>query len=113
MLTSGDVVAFDLGTPRGREAGMFWSVVVVTAKRVLEREPTVIHVVLLTSRLRKLMSEIEIEPHPSNGLSVTSAAQCHQIRAVSVGRVNAVLGNVGPVALAELREMISLLLDIR
>lgn len=113
MLTSGDVVAIDLGTPRGREAGMSRPAVVVTAQRVLEREPTVIHVVPLTSRLRKLMSEIEIEPDPSNGLSVTSAAQCHQIRAVSVGRVDAVLGNVGPVALAEIKEMISLLLDIR
>ncbi len=53
MLTSGDVVELDLGVPEGREAGFRYPGVVVTAQRVLERGPNVIHVVPLTSTLRR------------------------------------------------------------
>ena len=112
MLTSGDVVVLDLGSPEGREAGLTRPAVVVTSKRVLDGGPSVIQVVPLTSRIRNLMSEVNIEPDAENGLLQPSAAQCHQIRAVSIDRVNDVRGNVGPSVLAELREMIALLLDV-
>ena len=36
MLTSGDVVDLDLGTPVGREAGFRHPAVVVTAQRILD-----------------------------------------------------------------------------
>ena len=52
MPSSGDVVELDLGTPEGREAGFRHPAVVVTAQRILDAEPSVIHVVPLTSTIR-------------------------------------------------------------
>jgi mRNA interferase MazF len=112
MLTSGDVVEIDLGSPEGREAGLRRPAVVVTAHRVLEGGPNVIHVVPLTTTIRDFGSEVRIEPDAHNGLRQTSAAQCQQIRAVSAGRVEKVVGNVGIATLSEIREMIGLILDI-
>ena len=83
MLTSGDVVDLDLGSPRGREAGMRRPVVVVTAKEVLDESANVIQVVPLTSTVRPFGSEVQIQPDESNGLEADSAAQCQHIRSVS------------------------------
>jgi len=112
MLNSGDVVELDLGVPRDREAGLRRPAVVATAQRVLDASPSVIQVVPLTTTLRGFGSEVLIEPSPGNGLDRPSAAQCQHIRAASVGRVEQVLGNVGRVALAQIRETLGLILDI-
>ena len=53
-----------------------------------------------------------IIPDTTNGLDRTSAAQCQHIRAVSMGRLEQVRGNVGPVAHAQIREALGLILDI-
>lgn len=45
MLTSGDVVELDLGSPRGRESGLRRPVVVVTAQEILDESANGIHVV--------------------------------------------------------------------
>jgi mRNA-degrading endonuclease toxin of MazEF toxin-antitoxin module len=112
MLTSGDVVELDLGAPHGREAGFVRPGVVVTAQRVLRRDPAVIHVVPLTSTLRRYESEVVIEPDDGNGLGVASAAQCQHLRAVSAGRLGAPRGNVGTVDLARIRDTVAMLLDL-
>jgi mRNA interferase MazF len=112
MLTSGDVVGLDLGTPTGREAGFRHPAVVVTAQRILDAESNVIQVVPLTTTIRGFGSEIRIEPDQANGLSHSSAAQCQHIRAVSTGRVEHIRGNVGPTALSQIRDTIGLILDI-
>lgn len=112
MLTSGDVVDLDLGLPSGREAGFRHPAIVVTAQRILDATPTVVHVVPLTSTIRGFGSEVRIEPDTSNGLERISSAQCQHLRAVSAGRVDAVRGNVGAVGLAEIREVIGVLLDL-
>jgi mRNA interferase MazF len=112
MLTSGDVVGVDLGPPQGREAGRYRPAVVVTAQRILNAVPSVVHVVPLTSTIRRFDSEVLIESHPANGLRGLSAAQCQHIRAVSAGRADRVQGNVGPAALAQIREVLSLILDL-
>lgn len=112
MLTSGDVVEVDLGFPSGREAGFGHPAVVVTAQRILEAVPNVIHVVPLTTTLRNFGSEVRIEPHPENGLTATSAAQCQHLRAVSASRIEGVRGSVGSATLAQIREVIVLILDI-
>jgi mRNA interferase MazF len=104
MLNSGDVVTLDLGISRYREAGLRRPVVVATAQRLLDASPRVIHVIPLTTTLRGFGSEVPIDPSESNGLDRPSVAQCQHIRAVSIGRVGQVLGNVGPVALAQIRE---------
>lgn len=112
MLASGDVVELDLGSPRGREAGLRRPVVVVTAQEILDESANVIHVVPLTSAVRGFGSEVEIPANDHNGLSADSVAQCQHVRPVSVERVEDRRGNVGEATLSEIREVLSLILDI-
>jgi len=112
MLSSGDVVEFDLGAPEGREAGFRRPAVVVTAQRVLDAGPSVVQVVPLTSAARPFGSEVRVDPDQANGLDRVSAAQCQHVRAISPGRVASVLGNVGIVPLTQIRETIAVLLDL-
>ena len=112
MLTSGDVIELDLGVPTGSEAGLFRPAVVITAQRVLTASPTVVQVVPLTRTLRGYSSEVTITADPTNGLDVDSAAQCQHIRAVATTRVRQTVGNIGPVALAQVRDTLAVLLDL-
>ena len=112
MPTSGDVVELDLGQPQGREAGFLHPAVVVTAQRILDAKPTVVHVVPLTSTIRGLHSEIVIGPDDDNGLDVASAAQCQHLRAVSPQRIVETRGNVGIQHLAQIRETIAVIIDL-
>lgn len=112
MLTPGDVVELDLGTPAGSEAGLQRPAVVVTAGRVLRGGPNVVQVVPLTSAIRARGSEIVVEPAEANGLAGACSAQCQHIRSVAVTRIRATTGNVGPVVLDELRETLAILLDV-
>ena len=112
MLTSGDVIELDLGSPRGREAGLRRPVVVMTAQEILDESASVIQVVPLTSTMRGFGSEVEVPADDHNGLDADSVAQCQHIRAVSVDRVEVVKGNVGGVMLSEMREVLGLVLDI-
>ena len=57
-------------------------------------------------------SEVVIPADEHNGLEADSAAQCPQIRAVAAGRIEAVRGNVGSAVLAEIRQVLSLIMDI-
>ncbi len=112
MLTSGDVVDLDLGSPRGREAGLRRPVVVITAQEILDESANVVQVVPLTSTIRPFGSEVEIQADETNGLEADSAAQCQHIRSVSIDRVESVRGNVGAAALSEIRGVLGLILDI-
>ena len=112
MPSSGDIVNLDLGRPEGREAGYLHPAVVVTAQRILDAAPTVIQVVPLTSTLRGFHTEVVIEPDPANGLEQLSTAQCQHVRAVSPARVVRTIGNVGPLALSQIRETIAVIIDL-
>lgn len=112
MLTPGDVIELDLGTPSGSEAGLLRPAVVVTASRILRGGPNVVQVVPLTSTIRSSGAEVVIEPDSGNRLSATSAAQCQHLRSVSTARVRASVGNVGPVAIRQIRDNIAVLLDL-
>ena len=112
MLTSGDVVMIDLGTPAGREAGFRHPAVVVTAQRVIDGGAAVVQVVPLTSQVRGFASEVEIEADASTGLERRSAAQCQHVRAVATSRIEEHRGNVGAAALAQIREVLGLILDV-
>ena len=112
MLTSGDVVSVDLGTPIGREAGLRHPAVVVTAQRLLDASPSVVHVVPLTSTRRGFGSEVDIDADAHNGLLHDSSAQCQHVRAVAPGRLDLPLGNVGGASLTEIREVLGLILDL-
>ena len=112
MPNSGDVVDLELGLPQGSEAGFRHPAVLVTAQRILDAQPSVAHVVPLTSTIRQFHSEIVVEPDDANGLDHISAAQCQHLRAVSPSRVRAVRGNVGVAVLTQLRETIAVILDL-
>lgn len=112
MPSSGDVVYLEFGAPEGREAGFRHPAVLVTAQRVLDAEPSVVHVVPLTSTIRSFHSEVVIDPDEGNDLDVVSAVQCQHIRAVSPHRILDVRGNVGAAALTQLREAIADILDL-
>jgi mRNA interferase MazF len=112
MRRSGDVQPADLGSPAGREAGFARPVVIVTAQRILDHDPSVVHVVPLTTTVRGLRAEIRLTPDAHNGLRTDSAAQCQHVRAVAVERLGAPTGNVGPEPLAQMREVIADLLDL-
>ncbi len=84
----------------------------LTAQRILDASPSVVHVVPLTSTIRRFHSEVTLEPDTANGLSGPSAAQCQHLRAVSPTRIVAARGNVGPTALAQMRQTIAVILDI-
>ena len=112
MLISGDVVDLDLGPPTGREAGFRHPAVVVTAQRILDAGPNVVHIVPLTSTLRAFASEVRIQPDGSNGLDHASSAQCQHLRALSTSRVEKVRGNVGAVTLMQIREVVGVILDL-
>jgi len=112
MLSSGDVVGLDLGVPVGREAGFTHPALVVTAQRILDEAPSVIQVVPLSSTMRSFRSEVPIEADNANGLEARSAAQCQHVRAVSTGRVDNVRGNVGPLVLSQVREVLALIFDL-
>lgn len=112
MLTPGDVVKLDLGSPAGSEAGLRRPAVVVTAARILRGQPNVIQVVPLTRTIRAGSTEITLDPDARNRLNARSAAQCQHVRSVSVSRVRECTGNVGPVALSQIRETLALLIDL-
>lgn len=112
MLTSGDVIDVDLGAPVGREAGYRHPAVLVTAQRILDGGPNVVHVVPLTSTVRRSASEVVVEADELNGLDRTSSAQCQHVRAAAVARVGRVRGSVGPAVLSQVRDVLGLLLDV-
>lgn len=86
--------------------------VAVTAARILHGGPNVVHVVPLTRTLRGNGAEVVIEPDDRNGLSALSAAQCQHLRAVAVDRITTHIGNVGPVALQQVRNTLAVILDL-
>ena len=112
MLTSGDVVMVDLGSPEGREAAFRRPAVVVTAQRVLDAGASLVHVAPITSRRRGFASEVEVEADPFNGLDRRSAVQCQHVRAIAVSRMTDRRGNVGSTTLAQIRDVLGLMLDI-
>ncbi|MFT3797010.1 type II toxin-antitoxin system PemK/MazF family toxin [Microbacterium sp.] len=110
-VTPGDIVRIDLGVPAGSEAGLERPAVVITAELILRGRPNVIQVVPLTRTLRDSATEVTIEPDLHNGLDAVSAAQCQHIRSVAATRVRTRLGNVGPVALRQIRDTVALIID--
>lgn len=112
MLAPGDVVELDLGTPAGSEAGLRRPAVVVTSRRVLTGEPNVVQVVPLTRTIRHSSTEVTIDPDEDNRLVAPSSAQCQHVRSVATTRIHQRIGNVGPVVLGEVREVLALLMNL-
>lgn len=111
-LNSGDITYVELGPPAEHEAGYRHPTVIVTAQAILDASPTVVHVVPVTSTLRRYSTEIDVEPGPGNGLDAVSAVQCQHVRSVSPVRLSEPVGNVGAVVLAQIREMLAVIFDL-
>lgn len=112
MLTSGDVVLLNFGVPEGHEVGFPRPAVIVTASDILAEGARVVQVVPLTSTIRDYSTEVVVPVDPSNGLEVDSAAQCQQIRSVSVMRIGTTIGSISSVQLRQIREVLALLFDL-
>lgn len=112
MLTPGDVIELDLGAPSDSEAGLVRPAVVVTATRILRGVPHVVQVVPLTRTLRHSGAEVVIEPDDHNGLGAPSSAQCQHVRAVATSRITKHAGNLGPVALQQVRNTLAVIFDL-
>ena len=106
---AGDIVESDFGTPRGSEPALRRPAVVVSADVVLEAEPRTFHVVPVTSNVsRQWLTDV-----PLLGPTVDSAAQVHLLTVVAVEALTGVeYGNVGPLALTQIRELVVDLLDL-
>ena len=62
--------------------------------------------------MRGFASEVESDAEPSNGPDRHSAAQCQHVRTVATSRIEDRLGNVGAATLAQIREVLGLILDV-
>ena len=109
-MLAGDLIQVDFGVPAGSEPGFVRLTVVVTADAVLAFEPRTFHVVPVTSDVVcDLPTEVVVL---RADLGAESVAQCHLCSVISVRRVlDRVYGNVGVVALAQIRAVIGDLLD--
>ena len=76
------------------------------------QEPAAIQIVPLTRTLRGYASEVTVSADATNGLMEDSAAQCQHVRAVASARIRETLGNVGPVSMAQIRDVLAVLLDL-
>jgi mRNA interferase MazF len=110
-MRAGDVVRVDFGVPAGSEPGFVRPAVVVTADAVLAHGPRTIHVVPLTSNVRRGLPFEVLVTAPQ--LDVPSVAQCHLCTVVSTSRVgDQEYGNIGPASLAQVRSIVADLLDL-
>lgn len=110
-MRAGDVVRVDFGVPAGSEPGFARPAVVVTADVILASGPRTVHVVPVTTNVKRaLPTEIPIQ---AAGLERPSAAQCHLCTVISTERIaNPDQGNIGSTSLAQLRALLADLLDI-
>ena len=110
-MRAADVVRVDFGLPAGSEPGFERPAVVVTADAVLAHGPRTIHVVPLTSNVKRgLPFEVVVSAPDS---AVPSAAQCHLCTVISITRVgDHEYGSIGPASLAQVRSIVADLLDL-
>jgi mRNA interferase MazF len=110
-MRAGDLLEVDFGTPIGSEPGFRRPAIVVTADLTLEGRPRTVHVVPVTSKTsRGLPSEV---PLNDDVLDRPSVAQCHLSTTISIQRVVDIdRGHVGAASLAQIRSVLSDLLDL-
>ena len=104
-MRAGDIVRVDFGTPARGEPGFVRPAVIVTSDDVLEFRQHAVVVVPCTTNRRGWLTEVEVAD--------VGVAQAHLPTTISVDRlVDEGAANVGPVALRQIRELITDLLGI-
>jgi mRNA-degrading endonuclease toxin of MazEF toxin-antitoxin module len=111
-MQAGDIITVDFGIPAGRGPGFERPAIVVTADLIVTQMPRTFHVVPVTSNAQRAMATDV--PVDGDGLDKNSVGQCHLLTVAEIERVkdDGGRGNVGPVALAQLRSVIADLLDL-
>jgi mRNA interferase MazF len=112
-MQAGDIITVDFGIPAGSGPGFEHPAIVVTADLIVAQMPRTLHVVPVTSNVQRAMATDV--PVDGDGLDKNSVGQCHLLTVAEIQRVrdDGGRGNVGPVALAQMRSVIADLLDLR
>jgi mRNA-degrading endonuclease toxin of MazEF toxin-antitoxin module len=103
-MRSGEVVIVDFGVPIGSTPALVRPAVVITAQPTLDEFDQTFHVVPMTSTERHWPSDVTTE---------RGHAQCHLVTTVDqIQVVERTPENVGAVELAQIREIVSILLGL-
>ncbi len=103
-MRSGEIAIIDFGIPIGSIPALVRPAVIVTAQPTLDQFDQTFHVVPITSTLRHWPSDVSTE---------RGHAQCHLLTVVDRSQVvQQTTENVGAVLLAQMREVVSVLLGL-
>ena len=103
-MRSGEVVIVDFGLPIGSTPALVRPAVVVTAQPTLDEFTQTFHAVPITSAQRHWPTDVPVE---------RGHAQCHLVTTVDQVQLVEVTGeDVGAVALAQIREIVGVLLGL-
>jgi mRNA-degrading endonuclease toxin of MazEF toxin-antitoxin module len=104
FMRSGEIVIIDFGFPIGSTPALVWPAVVITAQPTLDEFDRTFHVVPITSTQRNWPTDVAT----SRGL-----AQCHLVTTVDqIQVVDHTAENVGAVTLAQIREIVAILIGL-
>lgn len=111
MILRNEIYSVDLGKPVGHEPA-FRRPAVIASVDILNNGPGGLVVVIpITTSGYGLRSHIELGPEDT-GLDHTSFARCDQLRVVSIERLSAAIGRVGPVAMRSIDQALRFVLDL-
>lgn len=103
----GDVWLVDFGSnPEDREQAFVRPAVIVSDDRLHHPNLRMVIVVPGTSTIRAVPLHVVVEPDRDNGLSVKTAMQVEQVRAVSIGRLVTRLGRLDPSSRQEIDQIL-------
>ncbi len=98
-LRCGDVWLVDFGSnPERPEQAFQRPALIVSDDRLHHPRLRIVIVVPGTTTIRGLSLHVVVEPAPSNGLSVQTAFQVEQVRAISTARLDSRLGSLDAVS---------------
>jgi len=108
----GDVWWIDLEPVRGHEQGKKRPCLVVSDNAFNAIPHGLVWVVPVSSSSRRHNLTVEVTP-PEGGLKVASAVLCHQLRTVSIERLDKRAGAVSPVTMREVMRRVALVLGVQ
>ncbi len=111
LIWRGEIYYVDLGQPVGHEPAFRRPAVVVSVDILNNGPGGLVVVVPMTSTGYGLRSHVELDPEGS-GLDHICYARCDQLRVVSIERLSARLGMVGPDQMRAIDQALGFVLDL-
>lgn len=109
----GDVWLVDLGIdPTDPEQAFVRPAVVVSDDRLHDPRLRMVVLVPGTTTIRGVSLHLVVEPDAGNGLDALTAFQPEQVRSVSVGRLRDRVGTLGAMSMAQLDELLRIVLSL-